>query len=286
MKKNLSGLAVKLNLILLITISTLVLIPLWLIIDGSFMGKGEIRECFSPVLNESSGKVSWPLLPEYPTLRSYIELLFDTPQFFVMFWNSCIQVIPSLFGQLLIAVPAAWCYAQYEFKGKKTLFTLYMILMIMPFQVTMVSTYLVLDFFHILNSHLSIIIPAVFSTFPVFIITKFFQSVPKALLEAARMDGASEWRIFWSIGVPVGTGGIISAILLEFLELWNALEQPLNFLKTQSLWPLSLYLPNISVEMAGISLVASVIMLLPAMLLFFYGHTYLEQGIAVSGIKE
>ena len=276
----------KLNMLLLMVLSLITVLPLWFVITGSLIGPGEFAENFSAVLNNTSGNVSWPLFPNYPTLSSYFELMLDTPKFFVVFWNSCKQVFPSLLGQLLIGVPAAWSFARFDFKGKKAVFTLYIILMILPFQVTMVSTYLVLDQFHLLDSHLSIIIPAVFSTFPVFIMTKFFKAIPKSLFEAASIDGAGEWRIFWNIGVPMGSGGIISAMILGFLELWNAIEQPLNYIKTASRWPLTLYLPNITGAKAGISLVGSVIMLLPALLLFLYGQKYLEQGIMVSGIKE
>jgi multiple sugar transport system permease protein len=276
----------KLNMFLLIVLSLITVLPLWFVITGSFIGPGEFIENFSAVLNNTPGDVSWPLFPEYPTLRSYALLLLDTPRFFVVFWNSCKQVFPSLLGQLMIGVPAAWSFAKFDFIGKKAIFTLYIILMIMPFQVTMVSTYLVLDKLRLLDSHLSIILPAVFSTFPVFIMVKFFKAIPKSLFEAASIDGAGEMRIFWNIGVPMGRGGIISALILGFLELWNAIEQPLNYIKTASRWPLTLYLPNISSDKAGISLVGSVIMLLPALLLFLYGQKYLEQGIMVSGIKE
>jgi multiple sugar transport system permease protein len=285
-KRRESNLTAKLNITILTVLSLLVILPLWFIISGSFMGVGEIRDNFSPVLTETNGKVIWPILPAYPTLRAYVELLIDTPKFFIMFWNSCNQVFPALLGQFFIAVPGAWAFARFEFKGKKALFTLYMTLMIMPFQVTMVSTYLVLDRFNFLDSHLAIILPAVFSTFPVFIMVKFFKSIPKSLIEAAKIDGAGEWRIFSEIGIPMGASGIISALILDFLELWNTIEQPLNFLKSKSLWPLSLYLPNISIEKAGISLVASVLMLLPALLLFLYGQKYLEEGIMASGLKE
>ena len=276
----------KLSMLLLIILSLITVLPLWFVITGSFIGPGEFVENFSAVLNNTSGNVSWPLFPKYPTLRSYVELLLDTPRFFVVLWNSCKQVFPSLLGQLIIGVPAAWSFAKFDFKGKKAIFTLYIVLMIMPFQVTMVSTYLVLDQLHLLDSHLSIVLPAAFSTFPVFIMVKFFKAIPKSLFEAASIDGAGEWRTFWSIGIPMGRGGIISAMILGFLELWNAIEQPLNYIKTASRWPLTLYLPNISGTKAGISLVSSVIMLLPALLLFLYGQKYLEQGIMVTGIKE
>ena len=276
----------KINMFLLIVLSLITILPIWFVISGSFMGVGEFTDNFSAVLSDTSGNVSWPLIPHYPTLGSYIELIIDTPKFFVVFWNSCKQVFPSLIGQLLVAVPAAWSFARFDFRGKRIVLTLYIILMVMPFQVTMVSNYLVLDKLHILDSHWSIILPAAFSTFPVFIMVKFFKSIPAVLFEAASIDGAGEWRIFINIGISLGRGGIISALILSFLELWNAIEQPLNFIQTPSKWPLTLFIPSISPEKAGISLVASVIMLMPALLIFLYGQSYLEQGIMVSGIKE
>ncbi len=276
----------KFNLILLTALSLLIIFPLWLVITGSFMGSDEFARNFSAVLNDTAGKVTWPILPLYPTLRAYVELLFDTPGFFIVFWNSCKQVFPALFGQLLIAVPAAWSFARFRFKGKKAIFTLYIILMILPFQVTMVSSYLVLDRMQLLDSHLAIILPAAFSTFPVFIMVKFFKAIPRALFEAASIDGADEWRIFRHIGIPIGKGGILSMVILDYLELYNAIEQPLNFIKTPNLQPLTLYLPGISADKAGISLAASGLILLPALLIFLYGQSYLEEGILVSAIKE
>ena len=84
----------------------------------------------------------------------------------------------------------------------------------------------------------------------------------------------------------MGAPGILSAIVLGFLEYWNALEAPLTFLKDRTLWPLSLYLPNISAQNVGVSMVASVLMLTPALLIFLFGQRYLEQGITATGLKE
>lgn len=92
--------------------------------------------------------------------------------------------------------------------------------------------------------------------------------------------------IFVKIGLPLSSGGILSAGVLGFLEYWNLIEQPLAFLETQSLWPLSLYLPEISLEQAGYSFVASVITLIPAVFVFLLGREYLEQGIVASAMKE
>ena len=184
-----------------------------------------------------------------------------------------------------MAVPAAWAFAVHPFKGRKLLFTLYIVLMLMPFQVTMLSSYLVLNKLELLNTHGAIILPAVFSAFPVFLIYRDFCNLPKGLIEAARIDGAGEWMIFRKVGLPLASGGILSAGVLGFLEYWSLIEQPMAFLEDQMLWPLSLYLPEIGPEQAGYSFVAAVITLVPAVFVFLAGREYLEQGITASAVK-
>ena len=168
----------------------------------------------------------------------------------------------------------------------KRLFLLYVILMLMPFQVTMVSNYLMLKATRLLNTHWSILVPAAFSPFPVFIMYRFFRAIPGQVLEAAKIDGANEMRVFVSIGAPMGSAGVASAMILSFMEYWNLIEQPMTFLEDQSLWPLSLFLPEISLDMAGVAMAASVLTLLPSLLIFLYGQSYLEQGILASALKE
>lgn len=266
--------------------SVLILGPLFLLLTGSLLDSLELSEKLGPIFGSGSGYVKFWVLPEYPTLKPYVELLLDTPDFFVMFWNSVKQVLPALAGQLVVSVPAAWSFARYSFRGKRFLFLLYVALMIMPFQVTMVSSYMVLRRLELMNTHFAVILPNIFSTLPVFIMTKFFKTIPQSLLEAARLDGAGEIKIFFLIGMPLGSSGILAVLTLNFLEYWNALEQPLTFLKEKALFPLSLYLPDITQDKAALALAASVIMLLPAVLVFLCGQDYLEQGIAASGLKE
>jgi multiple sugar transport system permease protein len=262
------------------------MLPIWMMITGSFMGAAEVSDNIGAVFSYRDGFVKWSVLPLYPTIKPYIELLGDTPEFFHLFWNSCLQVFPILLGFLLVAVPGAWAFGVYEFPMKKLLFFLYTVLMILPFQVTMASNYLVIHRLDLMDSELAVILPAVFSTFPVFIMTKFFSSIPRSLFEAAEVDGAGEFQIFLRIGINMGLPGIISALVLGFLEAWNAVEQPLIYIRTQSKWPLSLQLPNITTGKAGISFAASVVTMLPALMIFLIGQSYLEEGIQASGIKE
>lgn len=260
--------------------------PIFLLLSGSVMSRQELSQYLAPLFGNAEGYIGWRLFPQYPTGEHYWKLLLYTPQFYTVFWNSLKLVAAILGGQLLIGVPAAWAFAVYRFRGRKFLFTIYIVLMLMPFQVTMLSSYLVLDRLRMLDTQGAVILPAIFSTFPVFLIYRGFRGVHPGLLEAGRMDGAGELRLFVMIGLPLGSSGILSAFVLGFLEYWNMIEQPLTFLKNKALWPLSLYLPEIGLNQAGFAFAASVVTLIPALFIFLLGQDYLEQGIAMSGLKE
>ena len=272
--------------VLLLLPAVFVCLPIIMLVTGSVMSNGELMRHLSPIFSNTLDYISWKIMPDYPTFENYGKLLFMTPQFFVLFWNSVKLVGCILAGQLLVGVPAAWAFAAYQVRGSRVLFALYVVLMLLPFQVTMLSSYLVLDRFSLMNTHSAIILPAVFSTFPIFLSYGGFRAIPPQLFEAARIDGAGEWRIFIKIGLPLGKSGLLSAIVLGFLEYWNLMEQPLAFLEDKSLWPLSLYLPEISWTQAGFALCASFITLIPAAFVFVLGQDYLEQGIIYSGLKE
>ena len=257
----------------------LVALPVLLLITGSVMDQYELEELLQPLFRErGAGEafryISWRLVPDFPSFASYGKLLFLSPQFFVLFWNSVKMVLCILAGQLLVGVPAACA------------FVLYVVLMLLPFQVTMLSSYLVLNRLSLLNTQNAVILPAVFSTFPVFLCYGGFRAIPMQLFEAARVDGATERFLFFRIGLPLGKSGILSALVLGFLEYWNMMEQPMAFLDDKALWPLSLYLPEITWERAGFAFCASVITLIPAAFVFILGQDYLEQGIIYSGLKE
>lgn len=264
----------------------LIWLPLLLMVSASFMPEDELLWRYLSPLGIGKAPVRAALLPSYPSWEALAELLFRSPGFFVMFWNSCIQVFPMLLGQLFVGAPAAWAFARFSFPGKRLLFCLYILLMVLPFQVTQVSNYLVLDKLGLLNSHWAMILPGIWSTFPVFIMTRSFEAVPKALLEAACLDGAGEGEAFFLVGIPVGYPGIVTALLLGFIDGWNALEQPMAYLRDKSLWPLALYLPDIVEDKAAVAFAAGLIMMMPPVLLYLNGQGELEEGVAAYGVKE
>lgn len=261
-------------------------LPIIAVVLGSLKSGRELSDALAPIIGTAEGSVQWTLLPFYPTGMHFVKLLFYTPEFFTVFWNSIKLVGCILLGQMLVAIPAAFGFSRFSFRGKHALFLSYVILMLMPFSVLMLPSYLMLNGMHLMNTHWAIILPAVFSTFPVFIMYRGFAAIPKEMYEAAKIDGAGDWQTFVKIGLPLGTPGILSALVLGFLEYWNMVEQPLAFLEDLSLWPLSLYLPEINLQRAGMALAASVITLIPAVFVFFMGQDYLESGITASGMKE
>lgn len=258
--------------------------PLWILFTGALTGEAELQRTMGPALT-GHGQAVWTLLPSWPTLQGLLQLLLDTPEYFIAYWNTCAQVLPQMAGQVVVGAPAAWALSRLEFRGQRGLRGLYLVLMLLPFQVTMVPGYLTLHSLGLLDTIWAIILPGVFSTFPVFIMQRGFDAVPMPLLEAAAIDGANPWQQFWRIGVPVGLPGILAALTIGFLDAWNALEQPMIFLKTPVNWPLSMYLTNITGNDLALTMAASLLMLLPAVLIFSFGQKYLEQGILAGAVK-
>ena len=236
---------------ILVLFGALTAAPLVFLVCGSLMGSGELAEYLEPVLESTKGYARWRLFPLYPTLRNLVELCFDSPEFFQMFWNTMKITVGILAGQLVFGLPSAWGLARYPIPGKRFFYLLYILLMMLPFQVTMLSQYLVLNRLHLMDTTWAIIVPGVFSTFSVFLM----------------------YRIF-------------SALVLQFLECFSMIEQPLVFLHTKKLWPLSLYLPEIKEGQTGFALCCSLVALLPALCVFGMGQQYLELGITAAAVKE
>lgn len=268
-------------------LAVLALYPVCFLIMGSLMGNDELAGYLGAVISGGKGYAAVPLLPGFPTLKHYVEILLDSPEFFVMFWNSIKITFGVLAGQLVVGTMAAWGFAKYEFPWKKGFFLIYIILMLLPFQVLMLSDYLILDKLKLTDSLWGIVLPGAFSTFPVFIMYRFFTEIPDSLIESAKLDGAKGWQLFVYIALPIGSSGVIASMVLSFLEYWSLIEQPMTFLKDKSLYPLSIFLPDItSTGKSGMAFATSVITFIPALLIFLGGQDYLEQGIMAGAVKE
>ncbi|MBA2936696.1 carbohydrate ABC transporter permease [Paenibacillus sp. CGMCC 1.16610] len=267
-------------------IAFVLLFPIVITFTNSLMTAQEIGINYSPIgqMNKAARFVNIKLLPDQVTLEQYDKVLVGSPRYLKMFWNSAFMVIPIIAGQTLVASLAAYAFSKLRFRGREPLFLVYVFTMLMPFQVTLVPNYMMADKLGLLNSPTAIILPGIFAAFGVFMLRQFMLEIPYAYMEAAKMDGASHLRIFYTIIVPMIMPGLAALILLLFVDYWNMVEQPIVFLDDPFKQPLSVYLSRINGE-PGIAFAASVLYMAPMVLLFLYAESYFIEGIQLSGLK-
>ncbi|MBR3367935.1 MAG: carbohydrate ABC transporter permease [Lachnospiraceae bacterium] len=275
--------------------AALFLLPIILTFTNSFMTPSEIAANYGAIFarDDKGGRmfigetVNLKFIPDWVTFSQYITVLFKSPDYLLKFWNSVIYVVPIVVFQLLVASLAAFGFARYKGRVKEIIFFLYIILMLMPYQVTLVPNYLVSGWLHLLNTRWAIWLPGIFSPFAVYMLTKYMRRIPDSLYEAAAIDGAGELDIFLKICLPICRGGLMSIGILIFIDYWNMVEQPLVLLTDEQMHPLSVFLSKINTGEISLAFAVAVIYMLLPMLIFLYGEEYLVEGIVYQGgVKE
>ena len=264
------------------------LLPTLLTITNSFMTQSEITANYGQVFDTGSkGYISKTInlkfIPDKVSFSQYITVLFRSPDYLLKFWNSVILVVPIVLGQLLVASIAAYGFTRWRGKVSDVIFFSYVILMLMPYQVTLVPNYLVSQWLGLLNTRWAIIFPGVFAPFSVFLLTKFMRRIPVSLIEAAKLDGCGEWQIFTKVCLPQCRSALYSIAILVFIDYWNMVEQPIILLPDATQQPLSVYLSTINAGEIGIAFAIAVIYMIPGLLMLLYGEEYLVEGIAHAG---
>lgn len=272
----------------LIILAVIVLFPVILMIANSFMDKGEVLSAYGIMSSDTpvnSGFMKFKFIPELVTLKQYYTVLFRKPNFLVMFWNSVILVLPIVIGQVVISTPAAYAFAKIRFPLRDQMFYFIIVLMLMPYQVTIVPNYIILKKIGLLGSRSAVILPGVFSALGVFLLRQFMRSIPDEQCDAAKIDGANYFGIFSKIILPQCKGGVISLAILSFVDSWNMVEQPLIFLENGNMHPLSIFLSTINYSELGVAFACGVIFMVPAILLFLNCEKDLLKGIQNLEIK-
>ncbi|SEQ10418.1 multiple sugar transport system permease protein [Lachnospiraceae bacterium NE2001] len=276
------------------------LLPTILTFANSFMSEQEISSNYGVIFNDYSNKsdetertvtyrtetVNLKLIPDKVVGTQYETVLLKSPDYLMKFWNSVFLTIPIMVFQILIALGAAYSFARFRGRIREMIFFLYLVLMLMPYQVTLVPNYIVNSWFGLLDTRWSIILPGVFAPFSVYLLTKYMRRIPESVIEAAKLDGANEWQIFWHIALPLCKGPIASVAILVFIDYWNMVEQPLIMMSNSAFHPLSIFLSQINNGEIGLAFAVATIYMVPPILIFLYGEEYLVDGIAYSsGVK-
>ena len=264
------------------------LMPTVLTITNSFMSESEIKSNYGMIFSTTEGgyvseTVNLKFIPDRVTLSQYITGLIKSPQYLLKFWNSILLVLPIVILQVAVAAVAAYSFTRWRGKIRDGIFFFYVILMLMPYQVTLVPNFLVSKWLGILNTRWSIILPGIFAPFSVFLLTKFMRRIPYSLIEAAKVDGAGEWQIFTRICLPQCRSALYSIAILVFIDYWNMVEQPLILLQDADAQPLSVFLSSINSGEIGLAFAMATVYMIPSLLLFLHGEEYLVEGIANSG---
>ena len=266
------------------------LLPTVLTITNSFMSQTELTANYGQVfsgLNNSKSymaeRINLQFIPDKVTLQQYASVLLKSPDYLLKFWNSVILVVPIVLWQVGIAALAAYSLTRYRGRARNVIFFLYVILMLMPYQVMLVPNRLVAEWTNLLDTRWAIILPGVFAPFSVFLLTKFMRRTPAALIEGALLDGASQWRIFTRVCLPQCRSALYSIAILVFIDYWNMVEQPIILLPDTAKQPLSVYLSTINAGEVGLAFAVATIYMVPSLLLFLHGEEYLVEGITHSG---
>ncbi len=266
------------------------LMPTVLTITNSFMTQSEITANYGSVFSAAetgqsyiSESVNLKFIPDKVSLSQYVKTFIMSPEYLLKFWNSVILVVPIVLLQVSVAAIASYGFSRWRGKVRDSIFFFYVILMLMPYQVTLVPNYLVSEWLGLLDTRWAIIFPGAFAPFSVFLLTKFMRRIPVSQIEAAKLDGSSEWQIFTRIYLPQCRSALYSIAILVFIDYWNMVEQPLILLNDAELQPLSVYLSTINAGEIGLAFAVATIYMIPSLLLFLHGEEYLVEGIAQSG---
>lgn len=209
------------------------------------------------------------------------ELFFNCFIFYPMFWNSVLYSAVITLCQLLVIIPCAFGFRYAVFKGKAALYTFYIMLMMMPLQVTVLPNYIGLRSLDLINTRAAIIIPMIFSPFGVVVMHQYMKSIDDSLVEAARLDTGSIIKIIWTTVVPQLKVCIFAVVLFVFAECWNMVEQPLLFLKDDRLKTLTIMISQADRFSPAVIAGASVVFMIPILLMYMFFNENLEEGLTL-----
>ena len=218
-------------------------------------------------------------------MQGYADLLFDCFVFYPMFWNSVIYALVVTLVQLVVIIPCAFGFSQARFRGKGALFVFYIVLMMMPLQVTILPNYIGLRDMGLIDHQLGIILPMVFSPFGVVVMHQYMKNIDNSVIEATRLETNSIIRVMITSVIPQLRVCIFAVVLFVFADCWNMVEQPMLFLKNEELKTLSVFITNAQNYTGEVLFPAAVMFLIPVLLLYLFFNDSLEKGLTLGDLS-
>ena len=259
----------------LIVITAFMLLPFLWMLSSSFK---ENKDVFG-------FPIQW--IPENPRWQNYVDIWTEIPLLTFIKNTAKITIVVTLL-QLFTSSFAAYAFAKMQFKGKNVLFLGYIATIAVPWQAYMVPQFMMMSSWGLNNTHLAIMCLQAFSAFGVFLMKQFYEGVPSELCEAARIDGLTEYGIWWHITLPLSLPALSTLTIFTFVNTWNDFLGPLIYLTRTELKTiqigLRMFISQYSAEY-GLIMAASVVVLIPVLIVFLSLQKYFVQGVASSGIK-
>ncbi len=260
---------------ILILAAILCLLPFVWMISASLMANGHAN-VYPP-----------RFLPDKVTFIQY-KHLFSRLNVFRYFLNSVVVSVGVTIVSLFINSMAGYAFAKYRFAGEKSLFKLLLSFMIVPAQVTMLPLFLMLKYMGLINTYLAIIIPGMASVFGIFLIRQYLLAIPDSLIEAAKIDGANDFKIYFSLVLPLAKPILITLAIFTFMATWNDFLWPLIIMTNDSMYTLPVALANLMGEHnqdTELMMASSVVTIIPVVLVFLSLQKYYIKGIMLGGVK-
>lgn len=261
----------------LVILGVFMLMPFYWMISASLMTSPEII------------RVPPPFFPKVPQFQNYREVAQVVP-LGRAYLNSVIVVVCSVAGILFTSSLCGFAFAKYQFPGRDALFILILATMMIPFFVILIPIFYIVKQLGLLNSYGGLILPNIVSAYGIFMMRQFIQDLPDELLDAARIDGASEFRIYWQVILPLCTPALITLGVFNMVNIWNAFLWPLLVAQSPELYTVPLALNNLrtygmEAKVLNLQMAGTVLSVIPTVLIFMWLQRYFTRGIALTGLK-
>lgn len=259
-------------LLLLLTVM-LIFIPLVVMVSTAFKPDSQIYD------------FPMSIIPKTPILTNFLLLMDRFPMYT---WNSIKLTTIIVLVQLVTATTGAYAFSKLHWKGRDFIFMLYVISIMIPIQAIIIPQFIIIRNIGLYDSHWALILTGSFTAFGIFLVKQFFMTIPDSFVEAAHIDGAGEFTIFWHVMLPLSKPVIATQIIFSFRFFWNDFFAPLIYITNQHLKTLPLGMADFATETytyVGPQMAASFISIIPVMIIFLSAQKYFVEGVASSGVK-